>query len=62
MLTQRYPRSSTYMYAKNNEVYFSTWKPKKLKKKQKQNKKQTKNLKLEVHISDVFIRMSDVSN
>jgi hypothetical protein len=43
MLTQRYPRSSTYMYAKNNEVYFSTWKPKKLK---KQNKKQTNKSKI----------------
>jgi hypothetical protein len=39
------------MYAKNNEVYFLTWKPKKLKKKTKN--KQT-NLKSEVHISDVF--------
>ena len=47
------------MYAKNNEVYFSTWKPKKLKKTKKN--KQT-NLKSEVHIFDVFIRMSDVSN
>ena len=42
MLTQRYPRSSTYMYAKNNEVYFSTWKPKKLKKNKTKNKQTNK--------------------